>query len=102
MTVWTATKQYGVRRLVALTLPACIPGAGRSTHQEFTEAVVLVQLKQAPTAEAPVPDPAGDEPGDVDLDVSFLETGSTVEDVLYLTNDDARRVSRSACSTTGG
>lgn len=37
-----------------------------------------------------------------DLDVTFLEAGSTVKDLIYMTNDGCGQTCQSACSSTCG
>ncbi|MDM4723299.1 FxLD family lanthipeptide [Micromonospora sp. WMMA1363] len=44
--------------------------------------------------------PAGTAPQDWDLDVTFVEAGDSVDNLIYMTNDGCGSTCQSACSTT--
>ena len=47
-------------------------------------------------------DPTGAAGEQFDLDVSFLEAGGTVKDLIFMTNDSCGTTCESACSPTCG
>ena len=55
-------------------------------------------------AEAPITGRKASEegfgPDDFDLDVAFVEVGSSVEKLIYMTDDGCGTTCQSACSTT--
>jgi FxLD family lantipeptide len=54
------------------------------------------------TPERPALDALDNEfaPGEWDLDITFVESGASVDKLIYMTNDGCGKTCESACSTT--
>jgi FxLD family lantipeptide len=63
---------------------------------------VSVDTDEVSTAREPGPQQRRDELGDFELDISFLEVGSTVKDLIYMTDDGCGTTCQSACPATCG
>lgn len=65
-------------------------------------------LERQPVSAPPVSalpaeqDPNAAAGAEFDLDVSFLEAGGTVKELIFMTNDNCGTTCESACSTTCG
>ena len=62
--------------------------------------MTTTQLMPAQTGTAaPTPETGDPDLTDFDLDVSFVEVGDTVKDLIYMTNDNCGSTCESACTS---
>ena len=62
--------------------------------------MTITQLMPATTGnDAPTPEIGERDLTDLDLDVSFVEVGDTVKDLIYMTNDNCGSTCASACTS---
>ncbi|QKW12217.1 FxLD family lanthipeptide [Verrucosispora sp. NA02020] len=63
--------------------------------------MTITTEERSTTASPPVDGRSGEfGPDDWELDVTFIESGESVDKLIYMTNDGCGKTCQSACSTT--